>query len=77
MPEFPGALDVRQIWSIHSTRNGVPPEPEPEVDRSTENSGTVAERGDAPDEADRPDERDAPPPEAALEAAPKRRARAR
>ena len=31
MPPFPGREDLSQIWAVHSTRNGVPPEPAPEI----------------------------------------------
>ena len=69
MPPFPGDPELRNLFMVHSTRNGVPPEPEPEVSRETderdsdprEESTTVEEQNDAP------------PPEAALEAAPLKR----
>ena len=66
MPEFPGDPRLRDIWMIHSTRNGVPPEPAPEVSRETEDS--------IPDQADRPDPREEPTAEEqnAVQAAPKR-----
>ena len=71
MPEFPGDPRLRDIWAVHSTRNGVPPEPAPEVSRETD------ERADPRDVSEpspvEEQESDAPPPEAALEAAPLKR----
>jgi len=52
-----------QIWAVHSTRNGVPPEPEPPAPPVEE---PAAELPDVPRETPPPEGQDeAPPPAAA------------
>ena len=71
MPPFPGDPELRNLFMVHSTRNGVPPEPEPEVSREVDDRAD--ERDEQPTAEEPSPEADAPPPEAALEAAPLKR----
>lgn len=65
MPPFPGREEYRQMMTVHSTRNGVPPEaatpePPPEVGEPNE----PAQEEHVPEEehvpAEEPDEEPAP-----------------
>ena len=69
MPPFPGDPELRNLFMVHSTRNGVPPEPEPEVSREVDERDS-----DSREESTTAEEQsDAPPPEAAIESAPLKR----
>lgn len=67
MPPFPGRNDLRQIFAVHSTRNGVPVQP-PELGGPQQDEPAVGEP--EPEATPEPAPEEAPPEEPEEEPAP-------